>query len=259
MNFNLCKFRTMNYKLIIAVLCFLPFSSISIAFDLNNMTSADRETFQKEIRRYILENPDIIFEAADLVRKREAALEVQEDEDLIRANFDEIFYDNYSYVGGNPDGDITLVEFVDYKCGYCRKASEIVREFLKTDRNIRFVVKEFPILGEASLISSKFAIAVKNIGGLEEYKFVHDILLTLTADPSEAYLRRIATELQLDPEELFTAMESEPVLQEISQTSELAKKLQIGGTPTFIFEEQVLRGFVPLDVLLQVAETVRNK
>ena len=259
MNFNLYKFRTVNYKLLIAVLFFLPFSSISIAFDLNNMTSADRETFQKEIRRYILENPDIIFEAADLVRKREAALKVQEDEDLIRSNFDEIFYDNYSYVGGNPNGDITLVEFVDYKCGYCRKASEIVREFLKTDTNIRFVVKEFPILGEASLISSKFAIAVKNIGGLEEYKFVHDILLTLTADPSEAYLRRIATELQLNPEELFTAMESEPVLQEISQTSELAKKLQIDGTPTFIFEEQVLRGFVPLDVLLQVAESVRNK
>ena len=249
----------MNYKLLIALLFFLPFSSISIAFDLNNMTNADRETFQKEIRRYILENPDIIFEAADLVRKREAALEVQEDEDLIRSNFDEIFYDNYSYVGGNPDGDITLVEFVDYKCGYCRKASEIVREFLETDRNIRFVVKEFPILGEASLISSKFAIAVKNIGGPEEYKFVHDILLSLTADPSEAYLRRIATELQLNPEELFTAMESEPVLQEISQTSELAKKLQIDGTPTFIFEEQVLRGFVPLDLLLQVAETVRNK
>ena len=249
----------MIHKLLIVLLCFYPFSSISIAFDLNNMTNEDRETFQKEIRRYILENPDIIFEAADLVRKREAALEIQEDKDLIKSNFNEIFYDNYSYVGGNPDGDISLVEFVDYKCGYCRKASEIVREFLKTDRNIRFVVKEFPILGEPSLISSKFAIAVKNIGGPEDYKFVHDILLTLTADPSEAYLRRIAKELQLDPEELFTAMESEPVLQEISQTSELAKKLQISGTPTFILGEQVLRGFVPLDVLLQVAEAVRNK
>ena len=249
----------MIYKLLIVLLCFLPFSSMSIAFDLNNMTNSDREKLQEEIRRYILENPDIIFEAADLVRKREAALENQEDKDLIRSNFNEVFNDNYSYVGGNPDGDISLVEFVDYKCGYCRKASEIVREFLKTDRNIRFVVKEFPILGEASLISSKFAIAVKNIGGPEDYKFVHDILLTLTADPSKAYLRRIANELQLDPEELFTAMESEPVLQEISQTSELAKKLQISGTPTFILEEQVLRGFVPLDVLLQVAETVRNK
>jgi len=167
----------MIHKLLIVLLCFYPFSSISIAFDLNNMTNADRETLQEEIRRYILENPDIIFEAADLVRKREAALEIQEDKDLIKSNFNEIFYDNYSYVGGNPDGDITLVEFVDYKCGYCRKASEIVREFLKTDRNIRFVVKEFPILGEPSLISSKFAIAVKNIGGPEDYKFVHDILL----------------------------------------------------------------------------------
>ena len=139
------------------------------------------------------------------------------------------------------------------------KASEIVREFLRTDRNIRFVVKEFPILGEASLISSKFAIAVKNVGGPEKYKLVHEILLTLTANPSEAYLRRIATELQLNPDELITAMESDSVLQEISRTSELAKKLQINGTPTFILEEQVLRGFVPLDVLLQVAETVRNK
>ena len=248
----------MFYRLLIGLILFLTCSSISVAFDLNNMTSADRETLQKEIKRYILENPDIIFEAANLVRKREAALEIQRDKDIIQANFEEVFYDNYSYVGGNPDGDITLVEFVDYKCGYCRKASEIVREFLKTDQNIRFVVKEFPILGDASLISSKFAIAVKNIGGPEKYKLVHDILLTLTADPSEAYLRRIATELELNPKQLFEAMESEPVLQEIARTSELARKLQVSGTPTFILNEQLLRGFVPLDVLVQVAQSVRN-
>jgi len=249
----------MFYRLFIASICFLTSSSISVAFDLNNMTSTDRETLQKEIRRYILENPDIIFEAADLVRKREAALETQEDEDLIRSNFEELFYDNYSYVGGNPNGDITLVEFVDYKCGYCRKASDIVREFLKEDQNIRFIVKEFPILGEASLNSSKFAIAVKNVGGPEKYKLVHEMLLTLTAEPSEPYLRRIANELQLNPEKLFEAMESESVLQEISLTAKLAEKLQISGTPTFILDEQFLRGFVPLDVLLQMAQTLRNK
>ena len=248
----------MFYRLLLGLIFFLTCSSISVAFDLNNMTSADRETLQKEIKRYILENPDIIFEAANLVRKREAAIEIQRDKDIIQANFEEVFYDNYSYVGGNPDGDITLVEFVDYKCGYCRKASEIVREFLKTDQNIRFVVKEFPILGDASLISSKFAIAVKNVGGPEKYKLVHDILLTLTADPSEAYLRKIATELELNPKQLFEAMESEPVLQEIARTSELARKLQVSGTPTFILDEQLLRGFVPLDVLVQVAQSVRN-
>ena len=113
-----------------------------IALDLNNLTNADREVLQKEIRRYILENPDIIFEAADLVRKREAAIEILEDEELIKSNYEEIFYDNYSYVGGNLDGDITLVEFIDYKCSYCRKAAEIVRELLKEDNNIRFIVKE---------------------------------------------------------------------------------------------------------------------
>jgi protein-disulfide isomerase len=249
----------MFYKLIIATIWFLAFSSISIAMDINNLTNADRKVLQKEIRRYILENPDIIFEAADIVRKREAALEVQEDEELIQSNFNEIFYDNYSYVGGNPDGDITIVEFVDYKCGYCRKAAELVRELIAKDDNIRFVVKEFPILGEASLVSSKFAIAVKNIGGPEKYKVAHDILLALTAEPTEIYLRRIAKELELNPEELFEAMQSDLVAQEIDQTGELAQKLQISGTPTFILGDQFLRGFVPLEILSKAIHSERTK
>ena len=249
----------MFYKLIIATIWFLAFSSISIAMDINNLTNADRKVLQKEIRRYILENPDIIFEAADIVRKREAALEVQEDEELIQSNFNEIFYDNYSYVGGNPDGDITIVEFVDYKCGYCRKAAELVRELIAKDDNIRFVVKEFPILGEASLVSSKFAIAVKNIGGPEKYKVAHDILLALTAEPTEIYLRRIAKELELNPEELFEAMQSDLVAQEIDQTGELAQKLQISGTPTFIIGDQFLRGFVPLEILKKAIHSERTK
>ena len=249
----------MFYKLIIATIWFLAFSSISIAMDINNLTNADRKVLQKEIRRYILENPDIIFEAADIVRKREAALEVQEDEELIQSNFNEIFYDNYSYVGGNPDGDITIVEFVDYKCGYCRKAAELVRELIAKDDNIRFVVKEFPILGEASLVSSKFAIAVKNIGGPEKYKVAHDILLALTAEPTEIYLRRIAKELELNPEELFEAMQSDLVKKEIDQTGELAQKLQISGTPTFILGDQFLRGFVPLEILAKAIQSERTK
>ena len=249
----------MFYKLIIATIWFLAFSSISIAMDINNLTNADRKVLQKEIRRYILENPDIIFEAADIVRKREAALEVQEDEELIQSNFKEIFYDNYSYVGGNPDGDITIVEFVDYKCGYCRKAAELVRELIAKDANIRFVVKEFPILGEASLVSSKFAIAVKNIGGPEKYKVVHDILLALAAEPTEIYLRRIAKELELNPEELFEAMQSDLVKKEIDQTGELAQKLQISGTPTFILGDQFLRGFVPLEILAKAIQSERTK
>ena len=249
----------MFYKIIIATIWFLAFSSISIAMDINKLTNADRKVLQKEIRRYILENPDIIFEAADIVRKREAALEVQEDEELIQSNFNEIFYDNYSYVGGNPDGDITIVEFVDYKCGYCRRAAELVRELIAKDDNIRFVVKEFPILGEASLVSSKFAIAVKNIGGPEKYKVAHDILLALTAEPTEIYLRRIAKELELNPEELFEAMQSDLVAQEIDQTGELAQKLQISGTPTFILGDQFLRGFVPLEILSKAIHSERTK
>ncbi len=221
------------YKAVLTSILLFAFSSMVNALDLNNLTNADREVLQKEIRRYILENPDIIFEAADLVRKREAAIGILEDEELIKSNYEEIFYDNYSYVGS-----------------YCRKAAEIVRELLKEDDNIRFVVKEFPILGEASLTTSKFAIAVKNIGGF---------FLALTAEPNEIYLRRIATELKLDSNELLKEMKSDAVLKEISRTAELAQKLQISGTPTFILGGQFLRGFVPLEMLLEVAQSERKK
>ena len=135
------------------------------AFDLSQMSDAEREAFRAEIRAYLLENPEVIMEAVAVLEQRDAEKQAQADVDLIAANANALFNDPSSWIGGNPDGDITMVEFVDYRCGYCRKAHDEVAELISSDGNIRFIVKEFPILGEASLTSSRFALAVRQIAG----------------------------------------------------------------------------------------------
>ena len=161
------------FRIVVSVLFLL--ATQSFALDLSKINETERSLLQDEIRLYLLENPEIIMEAVDLLRKKEQQAVIQSDFELVIRNEKAIFEDGFSFIGGNPNGDITLVEFVDYRCGYCKKAHNEVEKLLSADKNIRFVIKEFPILGEDSLELSKFALAVKIIHGDEIYKLVHDI------------------------------------------------------------------------------------
>ena len=227
------------------------------ALDLNAMSDAERAEFGAQVREYLLENPEVILEAINILEQRNAAAEAAADKDLVAANVDELFDDGYSWVGGNPDGDITLVEFMDYRCGYCRRAVPEVAQLLEADGNIRLVIKEFPILGDASVLSSRFAVATKHVAGDDAYKQVHDALLEFTGEPSEVTLRRISDGLGLDSDAIIAAMDSEQVTDEITRTRALAQRMQISGTPSFVLGTEMLRGFLPADQMQQIADGVR--
>ncbi|WP_170427920.1 DsbA family protein [Ruegeria arenilitoris] len=227
------------------------------ALDLSTMSDAEREQFGAQVREYLLENPEVIIEAINILEQRNAAAEAAADKDLVAANAEELFNDGYSWVGGNPEGDITLVEFMDYRCGYCRRAVPEVASLLAEDGNIRLVIKEFPILGDASVLSSRFAVATKHVAGDDAYKQVHDALLEFTGEPSEVALRRISDGLGLDSDAIITAMDSEQVTDEITRTRALAQRMQISGTPSFVLGTEMLRGFLPADQMLQIANGVR--
>jgi protein-disulfide isomerase len=241
-----------------AALAFGLLSSPAQALDLKEMTPAERAAFGEEVRAYLLENPEVILEAVNLLEQRQAADEAARDEALVAANIAEIENDGYSWVGGNPEGDITLVEFMDYRCGYCRKAAPEVAELLAEDGNIRWVVKEFPILGEASVLSSRFAVATKQIAGDDAYKSVHEALMTMTGEPGEVALRRLADGLGLDADAILARMDSEEVTQELRQTRALAQQLSISGTPTFVLGGELLRGYLPKDQMEIVVKEVRK-
>lgn len=228
------------------------------AFDPANMSDAERQAFRDEVRAYLMENPRVIIEAVQLLEQREAEQKAEQDYDLVRVNADAIRDDGFSWVGGNLNGDITVVEFLDYRCGYCRKAMDDVTALIKGDGNIRFVVKEFPILGEASVASSRFAIATKLVAGDDAYKNVHDALMTFNGTPDETALSRLAGGLGIDAEPILAKMNSDEVTREIAETRALAQRLQISGTPTFVIGGQMLRGYAPLATMQAIVEDERE-
>ena len=230
----------------------------SFALDLSKMSAAERALLQKEIRLYLLENPEIIMEAVEVLRAKEQQAAIQSDFELVKKHEKAIFEDGFSFIGGNPNGDITLVEFVDYRCGYCKKAHNEVEKLLSTDGNIRFVIKEFPILGDDSLELSKFSLAVKIVHGDELYKIVHDILIKMKAPPSKKIFDQITSNLNLDANLIESAMESNEVNGMIAYTRTLAEKLKISGTPTFVLNDQLIRGYVPFDALINIVDNKRG-
>ena len=230
----------------------------SFALDLSKMSAAERALLQKEIRLYLLENPEIIMEAVEVLREKEQQAAIQSDFELVKKHKKAIFEDGFSFIGGNPNGDITLVEFVDYRCGYCKKAHNEVEKLLSTDGNIRFVIKEFPILGEESLVLSKFALAVKLVHGDEIYKLVHDILIKMKSPPSEKAFDQIISNLNLEAKLVESAMESNEVNGMIAYTRTLAERLKISGTPTFIMNDELIRGYVPFDALINIVINKRG-
>jgi len=199
------------------------------------------------------------MEAIGVLEKRQADAQISNDQMLIQENAEALFNDGYSFVGGNLDGDVTLVEFLDYQCGYCKKAHPEVSELISGDGNIRFIVKEFPILGDASVLASRFAISVKQAAGDEAYRKIHDELMTFRGQISEESLRNLATSMQLDADTILSTMNSDAVSDVIAQNHALAQRMQINGTPGFVIETQMLRGYVPLDEMQQVVAQVRGE
>ena len=237
----------------------LAFASLPVAaLDLEKMTDKERALFREEVRAYLMENPQVILDAVQGLEAEQAAAQARADFDLVAQNTDALFDDGFSWIGGNPDGDITLVEFLDYRCGYCRRAHNDVAELLARDGNIRLIVKEFPILGEDSLLASRFAISTKQVAGDEAYQAIHDALMTINSDISERGLRRLARSLGIDAEPIIAGMESEEVTNEIRATRALAQQMQITGTPTFVLQDEMIRGYVPVDQMLVMVAKKRE-
>ncbi|OWU81342.1 DsbA family protein [Phaeobacter sp. 22II1-1F12B] len=228
----------------------------AFAFDPANMTEQERTAFDAAVRSYLLENPEVIVEAINLMEQRNAEQQAAADDELVAAYSDELFNDNHSWVTGNLDGDIVLVEFMDYRCGYCRRAVPEVNSLLEDDGNIKLIIKEFPILGEASVISSRFAIATLQVAGDDAYGLVHDALLEMNGEINGVTLRRLGEGLGLDVDAIMDHMDSDEVTAVIVTNRQLAQALKINGTPTFILVDEMLRGYLPAD---QMAEIIAEK
>ena len=223
------------------------------------MSDAERDAFRAEVRDYLLEHPEVLLEAIEALEARQATEQAALDRELVAANAEALFRDGHSWVGGNPDGAITLVEFMDYRCGYCRRAFDEVEALVAENDDIRFVVKEFPILGEQSVLAARMAIATQQVAGPEAYKRMHDTLMTYGGEITPEALVNISERLDLDTEAIMAAMDSDAVTRVIAENHALAQRLQISGTPAFVLNESMHRGFLPQEQMQALVEEMRSR
>lgn len=214
------------------------------------------DEFGQRVRDYLLEHPEVIMEAVGRLEARTRAAEESDAQAALKARADEVFRDPASPVGGNPAGDVTMAEFFDYNCPYCRRVAGPMRETMAADSKLRVVYKELPILGPNSLFAARAALAAHRQG---RYVAFHDALMQVKGVADEATVLRIAAELGLDVERLKADMADPAIQSAIERNLKLAEALRLAGTPGFVIGEHILRGGTDAATLGNLIAKARGK
>jgi protein-disulfide isomerase len=220
------------------------------------ITPEQRGAIEAIIHDYLLRNPDVLIEAL-----REAEAKASSDADakaaqVLRDRRHEVFDDPASPVGGNPQGDVTIVEFFDYRCPYCKQVHPAIQKLLDQDRKLRFVYKEFPVLGEQSDIAAHAALAARLQG---KYDAFHAALMAAKGQITEDVVLRIAGSVGLDVDRLKHDMKDPEIDQALNANRSLAKALEIRGTPGFIIGDHIIPGAIDLDALKTMVADARKQ
>lgn len=217
---------------------------------------ADTKATEAIVAKYLDAHPEVVSQAISRLRARETAAQQERQRTAINAKAAEIFNDPTDPVLGNLKGDVTVVEFFDYRCPYCKASEPNITAALRKDGNIRFVLKEFPILGPNSVLATRAALASRKQG---KYEIFHAALLESRASLDSQTIFSLAEAAGLDTKRLVEDMKDPAIDALIKKNFELAATLKIDGTPTFIIGDQLVEGAVGAAVFERLVERAREK
>ncbi|MEG3619181.1 DsbA family protein [Magnetovibrio sp. PR-2] len=224
----------------------------------NALNDAQKSEVEQLVRDYILKNPEIVREAILELQRREEVAKLQAQEQMLKKMQADLTSSPLDPVMGNPDGDVTVVEFFDYRCGYCKRVLDAVQTLLKEDGNIRYVLKEFPVLGPESVYASQVAMAVW-LHQQDKYQDLHVALLSSRGALNKAKVLDIAEEVGVDVDALKTQLKDPQIAKTMQATRAQAKALDINGTPGFIIGEHIAPGAIPLEAMKEMVALARKK
>ena len=207
------------------------------------------------IADYLRQNPEILIEVSDILRAKQAAQEQEAKSYALTAHREQIERHPMTPVSGNADGDVTLVEFFDYNCGYCKRVFAYMKDIEKDDPNLRIVWKEFPILGPISRYAALAAMAADRQGKYVEF---HQALMSGGRLVSEDQVLKIAEKTGLDVERLKQDIQDPAIAAYIDETIQLASALGITGTPGFVVGDEVIAGAISEADMKQVIQFTRQ-
>ena len=214
-----------------------------------DLDAKDRATLNSIIEDFIRNNPEI-------VRDTLIALAAREEAERKQTGLAKVRDDQGDPVMGNANGTITLYEFSDYNCGYCKRVFEPIQQLVRDNPDVRLVIKEFPILSQSSLVAAKAAIAAEMQGKFGDY---HIAMMTYRGQITDAVVMRMAEQAGVDIEQLKSDMESPKTMAIIQRTREAAAALEINGTPGLVVGDTVVHGAIGLDELVKLIAKERNK
>ena len=222
-----------------------------------DVSKADRAAMEKVIRQYLSEHPEVVIDAIRAYQTRQQA----QQQEQTRANLvkfrDALEKDAMSPVIGNPDGDVTIVEFFDYRCGYCKSVLPAIRGLIAADKGVRYVLKEFPVLGPDSVTAAKASLAVWK-DAPDRYLDFHSALLSTRGNLNEDRIMRVVDHLGLDSKKIRKTMDEPWVEEQIQANYALGGDLGIRGTPAFVIGDEVRPGAVGIDELRAMIKEARS-
>lgn len=236
-------------------------ASTVVAFSTIGLTFAFDDTQKKElgeiIKQYLIENPEVLVEAQNVLEQRQLVAQQQRTKSVIAEMAGDLTSSSDDIIFGNPDGDVTIVEFFDYNCGYCKRAMSDMLDIIESDPNVKFILKEFPILGPESVEATSVSIAVNRIAPEKAAQF-HTDLLGSTGRANKDKAMSIAKNLGVDLAALEKEMQDEALLEGIGKTYEIAQALEINGTPSYVVGNEPLFGAVGSSDILKKIQNMRT-
>ena len=222
--------------------------------------SADqREEIGKIIKDYLLTHPEVMQDVMAELEKRQQSADAEKHRAAVVENKATLFSSPHQVVLGNPQGNVTMVEFFDYNCGFCKRAMIDMLDLIKTDNNLKFVLKEFPVLGEGSVEAARVAVAARmqDANGKKYIEF-HQKLLGSRGGADKMRALAVAKEVGFDMPRLERDMGSDEVKKTIEENMKLAEALGVNGTPSYVVGEEVVIGAVGLDSLREKISAERK-
>jgi len=240
----------------IAVFIALLLSWGGPAWSHQPFTTAQTADIDRLIHDYILAHPDVVVAALQAAQDKEDAEKQANAETALSTYRDQLLHDPASPVLGNPHGDVTLVEFFDYRCPYCKSSAPNVTALIQSDPKLRVVMKEFPVLGADSVFASKVALVAARY---DKYQAFHDAVLANKGSLDDGKTLAIARSVGLDSDAVSKQMSDPAIETNLQKNLALAQILQIDGTPTFIVGDTIIPGMATIDDLKQAIAQARGK
>jgi len=240
---------------------------LAAAFALVGVTSAPAQTFsdpqrseiEKIIKNYLLKHPEVLQEAMAELEKKQQVAESEKARSAIKNHSEALFNSPRQVTLGNPQGDVTFVEFFDYNCGYCKRALTDMMELMGKDAKLKVVLKEFPVLGPSSVEAAQVAVAVRMQDKTgKKYLEFHQKLLTGRGQIDKAKALATAKEIGLDMARLDKDLKSDEIGKTLEESMKLAEALGLNGTPSYVIGNDVVIGAVGLAALSQKIQAARQ-